>query len=68
MVRTGHVVAAFIGVLILAALRASDPASPVAQANPVMAVLWTALMFGAVWELISRLSKLLKRVQDRRPD
>jgi hypothetical protein len=62
----GHIAAAFVGIVVLAALRARDPSDPVAQANPAMAVLWTALMFGALWECIVRLWKLFRGIQDRR--
>jgi hypothetical protein len=63
MVRRGHVVAAFIGVVIAAYLRSRDPV--LAQENPTGAVLWTALMFGAVWEIMVRSAKALQGVYRR---
>jgi hypothetical protein len=53
MIRKSHVIAALIGIVIAAYLRSRDPV--LAQANSVAAVLWTSLMFGAVWELVLRL-------------
>lgn len=58
--------AAFVGVIIAAYLRSGDPV--LAQENPVGAVLWTALMFGALYELARRIiAALSKRLGRTRP-
>lgn len=66
MIRTGHVVAAFVGVVLVAWLRTAEPGS--IPAGNVPAVLWISLFFGALWECIVRLGKLLKGIYDRRAD
>jgi hypothetical protein len=57
MIRTSHVIAAFIGVVLVGIGQATDPTFP--NAGPAATVLWTSLMFGAVWELVLRVGRAL---------
>lgn len=58
MIRTSHVIAAFVGVVFAAWLMTGD--SALAQTPKPPLVLWTALLFGLMWECIVRLSSLLR--------
>ena len=63
MIRTGHVVAAFIGVVFAAYINWKVPSQ---HAGALPTVLWVSVFFGALWECIVRLWKLLQGVHDRR--
>lgn len=62
-IRTGHIVAAFVAVLIAAILRWHDP--EVAKTNPLPVALWMMLIGGAFWEGCVRIWRIW--VTDRAP-
>lgn len=58
MIRTGHVIAALVGIVLVAWAQSADPTFP-AMGGKLPTVLWSSLFFGLCWECIVRLSRIL---------
>ena len=55
--RTSHIVAAFLGVMLVGWVQWSDPTFP--NPSPVVTVAYIGVLFGLLWECVIRLSRLV---------
>lgn len=62
--RISHVIAGFIGVVLVGWAQWADPTFP--SPNPVVTVAFTAVLFGLLWECVIRLSRLAKGLLPRK--
>ena len=56
--RKSHIVAAFVGVVLVAFAQWADPTFP--RNGAIATVAFTAVLFGLLWECVTRLSAIVR--------